>query len=122
MILVVLQEEGCWRTLSALRKYGGTNRRHSRWGETGEETVEDRKTTDLPGCGWVRSVQKVKGFRQDFDANTEFRHSASSRAVSAVRPFEVREGMEGQHTIKTDLIRRHQDLEEGDRFENSDLR
>ncbi len=32
---------------------------------------------------------------QDFDANTEFRHSAFSRAVSAVRPFEVREGMEG---------------------------
>ena len=33
---------------------------------------------------------------QDFDANTEFRHSAFSRAVSAVWPFEVREGMEGE--------------------------
>ena len=57
---------------------------------------------------------------QDLDANTEFRHSAFSRAVSAVRPFEVREGMEGEHTPGTDLIRCHQDLEEGERFERSD--
>ena len=62
------------------------------------------------------------GFRtQDFDASTEFRHSAFSHAVSAVRPFGVREGMEGKHTPETDLIRRHQDLEEGERFENSNL-
>ena len=54
-------------------------------------------------------------------ANTEFRHSAFSRAVSPVRPFEVREGMELEHTPETDLIRRHQDLEEGERFESSDL-
>ena len=61
------------------------------------------------------------GFRtQDFDANTEFRHSAFSRVVSAVRPFEVREGMEGEHAPETDLIRRHQDLK-GERFESSDL-
>ena len=53
---------------------------------------------------------------------TQFRHSAFSRAVSAVRPFEVREGMEGEHISKTDLIRRHQDFEEGERFESSDLR
>ena len=59
---------------------------------------------------------------QDFDANTEFRHSAFSRAVSAVGPFEVREGMEGEHTPETDLIVCHQDLEEGERFESSDLR
>ena len=58
---------------------------------------------------------------QDFDANTEFRHPAFSHAVSAVRPFEVREGMEGEHTPETDLIRRHQDLEEGEWFESSDL-
>ena len=58
---------------------------------------------------------------QDFDANTEFRHSAFSRAVSAVRSFEVREGMEGEHTPETDLIRCHQDFEEGERFESSDL-
>ena len=58
---------------------------------------------------------------QDLAANTEFRHSAFSRAVSAVRPFEVREGMEGEHTPETDLIRRHQDLEKGERFESSDL-
>ena len=62
------------------------------------------------------------GFRtQDFDANTEFRHSAFSCAASAVRPFKAREGMEGEHTPETDLIRRHQDLEEGERFESSDL-
>ena len=63
------------------------------------------------------------GFRtQDLDANTKFRHSAFSHAVSAVRPFEVREGMEGEHTPLTDLIRCHQDLESGERFESSDLR
>ena len=38
-----------------------------------------------------------------------------SRAVPAVRSFEVREGMEGEHTPETDLIVRHQDLEEGER-------
>ena len=59
---------------------------------------------------------------QDFDENTEFRHSAFSCAVSAVWPFEVREGMEGEHTPETDLIRSHQDFEEGERFESSDLR
>ena len=58
---------------------------------------------------------------QDLEANTEFRHSAFSCAVSAVPPFEVREGMEGEHTPETDLTR-HQDLEEGSRFESSDLR
>ena len=59
---------------------------------------------------------------QDLEANTEFRHSAFSRAVSAVQSFEVREGMEGEHTPETDLIRCHQELEEGERFESSDLR
>ena len=58
----------------------------------------------------------------DFDANTKFRHSAFSPAVSAVRPFEVMEGMEGEHTPETDFIRRRQDMEEGDKFESSDLR
>ena len=62
------------------------------------------------------------GFRQDLYANTEFSHSAFSRAASAVRPFEVRQGMEGEATPETDLIRCHQDLEEGDRFESSYLR
>ena len=51
---------------------------------------------------------------QDFEANTEFRHSALSYAVTAVWPFEVREGMEGERTPETDLTRCHQDLEEGD--------
>ena len=55
---------------------------------------------------------------QDLDANTEFRHSAFSRVVSAVRPFELRKGREGDHTPETDLIRRHQDLEEGERFQS----
>ena len=58
---------------------------------------------------------------QDLEANTEFRHSAFSRAVSAVRPFEVREGMEGERTPETDLTRHLQDLEVGDRFESSVL-
>ena len=52
---------------------------------------------------------------QDLDANDEFRRSAFSRAVSAVRLFEVREGMEEEHTPETDLIRHHQDLEERER-------
>ena len=62
------------------------------------------------------------GFRtQDSDANTEFRYSAFSRVVSAVQPFEVKEGMEGEHTPEMDPIRHHQDLEKGERFESSDL-
>ena len=59
---------------------------------------------------------------QDLEANTEFRHSAFSLAVPAVWPFEVRERVDGEHTPETDLIRCHQDLEEGERFESSDLR
>ena len=59
------------------------------------------------------------GFRtQDFDENTEFRHSAFSHAESTVRPFEV---MEEEHIPETYLIRCHQDLEEGERLESSDL-
>ena len=58
---------------------------------------------------------------QNLDANPEFRHSAFSRAVSAVWPFEVRAGMEREHQPETDLMRCHQDLEEGERFESSDL-
>ncbi len=86
---------------------------------SGEKDTESRDS-------WVR-LGKVgtesDGFRtQDLDANTEFRHSAFSRAVSAVRSFEVREGMQGEHTQETDLIRCHQDLEEGESFESSDLR
>ena len=49
---------------------------------------------------------------QDLEANTEFRYSAFSRAVSAEQPFEVRVGMEGAHTPET-LGGCHQDLEEG---------
>ena len=51
----------------------------------------------------------------------KFRHSAFSRAASALRPIEVRDGMEGEHTPEIYLIRRHQDLEEGERLESSDL-
>ena len=58
---------------------------------------------------------------QYLEANTKFRHAAFSCAVSAVQPFEVREGIEEEHTPETDLIRRHQDLEEGERFDSSDL-
>ena len=43
---------------------------------------------------------------QDLEANNEFRQSAFSRAVSAVLPFEVREGMEGkQKQTKLDVTR-----------------
>ena len=88
-------------------------------------TLSEEKDTESRDS-WVR-LGKVgtesDGFRtQDFDANTEFRHSAFSCAVSSVRPFEVREGMEREHTPETDLIKRHQDFEEGERFESSDLR
>ena len=71
---------------------------------SGEKGTESRDS-------WARLGtvgRESDGFwTQDFDANTEFRHSAFSRAVSAVQPFEVREGMEGEHTPKTDLIRCH---------------
>ena len=49
---------------------------------------------------------------QDLEANTEFGNSAFSHAVSAVPPFEVKEGMEGEHSSEMDLTRCHQDLEE----------
>ena len=39
---------------------------------------------------------EVEGLRtQDLEANTELRHSAFSRAESAVVPFDEREEMEG---------------------------
>ena len=63
---------------------------------SGEKDTESRDS-------WVR-LGKVgresDGFlTQDFNAITEFRHSAFSRAVTAVRPFEIREGMEREHTL-----------------------
>ena len=88
-------------------------------------TLSEEKDTESSDS-WVRPCKvgtESDGFRtQDLDANTEFRHSVFSRVVSAVQPFEVREGMERKHTPETDLIRCHQDLEEGERFESSDLR
>ena len=84
---------------------------------SGKEDTESRNSWAQLGKVGTES----DGFgTQDLDANTEFRHSAFSRAVSAVRLFEVREGMEGEHTPETDLIRFHQDFEEGVRFESSD--
>ena len=59
---------------------------------------------------------------KDLEANMVFRHSAFSRAVSAVRPFEVRAAMEGKRAPETDLTRCHQDLKEGTGFQSSDLR
>ena len=47
MILVVLPEGSCWSTLSALRKYGGDKSQTEQGGETVEEMVEARNTTDL---------------------------------------------------------------------------
>ena len=88
-------------------------------------TLSEEKDTDSRDS-WVRLGNvgtESHGFgTQDLETNTEFRHSAFSRAVSAVRPFEVSEGMEGEHTPETDLTLHHQDLEEGDRFDSPDLR
>ena len=53
---------------------------------------------------------------QYFEANTELRHSAFSRAESAVVTFEEREGMEGEHTPETDLTRHFQVLGERLKF------
>ena len=52
---------------------------------------------------------------QDLEANAELKHSAFSRAESAVVPFE---GLEGEHAPETDLTRYYQVLEEGDKFES----
>ena len=52
---------------------------------------------------------------QDFEANTEMRHLTFSQAESAVVPFEVREGMEREHTPETDLTRLQQVLK-GEKF------
>ena len=88
-------------------------------------TLSEEKDTESRGS-WVRLGQvgtESNGFgTQDFKANTEFRNSAFSSAVSAAQPFEAREGMERKLTPETDLTRCHQNLEEGDRFESSDLR
>ena len=46
------------------------------------------------------------------EAKTEMRYSALSMAESAVMPFEVRDRIEGEHTLETDLTRHHHDLEE----------
>ena len=48
MILVVFPEGGCWQTLGALQKCGGDKSQREQGGEAGEETVEERKTTDQP--------------------------------------------------------------------------
>ena len=86
---------------------------------SGEKDTESRNS-------WVQ-LGKVgtesDGFEsQDLEANTEIKHSAFLHAVSAVQLCEIKEGMEGEHTPEIDLTRCHQDLEEGDRFESSDLR
>ena len=64
-------------------------------------TLSGEKDT-LSINSWVRLGEvgtESDGFvTQDLEAHTEFRHSAFSRAVSAVQAFEVREGLEGdQH-------------------------
>ena len=86
---------------------------------SGEKDTESRDS-------WVRlgkvDPESDELGTQDLEANSEFRHSAFSCALLAAWPFEVMEGMEGEHTPETDLTRCHQDLEDGDRFESSDLR
>ena len=78
-------------------------------------TLPEEKDTESRDS-WVR-LGKVgtesDGFwTQYLDANMEFRHSAFLPVVFAVRPFEVREGMEGEHTPETGLTRCHQDFEQ----------
>ena len=93
------------------------------WQQTLHLVTRKVQSPGTAGCDWVRWVQKNNWFRtQDLEANKEFRHSAFSSAVSAEWPFEVREGMEEEHTPETDLTRCHQDSEEGNRFESSDFR
>ena len=70
------------------------------------------------GYDWEGWVQREGLGTQDFETNTELRHSAFSRAETAVVPFEVREGLEGEHTPETDITRCHQVLEEGDKFKS----
>ena len=70
-------------------------------------------------CDWVGCVERANGWGQDFKENTELRHSAFSRAESAVVPFEVREG---ERTPETDSTRCQQVLKEGDKFQSSVLR
>ena len=86
---------------------------------SGEKDTESRNS-------WVQldkfGTESNEFGTQDLETNMEFRHSAFSGAVLTVRPFDLREGMEGEHTPETDLMRCHQDLEEGKRFESSDLR
>ena len=61
-------------------------------------TLSEEKDTESRDS-WVRlgkvGTESDRFWTKDFDANTEFRHSAFSRAVPAVRSFEVREGIEG---------------------------
>ena len=79
---------------------------------------EEKDTESRDSCVQLGKVGTGSdGFgTQDLDANMEFRHSAFSHAVW---PFEVREG---EYTPEADLTRCHQDFEEGERFESSDLR
>ena len=49
--MVVVPEGGCWWTLSSLPKYRGDisqTEQRGGGGEAREETIEDKKTTDLP--------------------------------------------------------------------------
>ena len=59
-------------------------------------TLSREKDTECDCNSWVRlgEVGTVNdGFgTQDLEANTEFRHSAFSRAMSAEQPFDVRSG------------------------------
>ena len=82
---------------------------------SGAQDTESRSSWAQLG----RVCTKSEGLgTQDLEANTELRHSAFSWVESAVVPFVIGEGMEGEHIPDTDLTRCHQVLEEGDRFES----
>ena len=74
------------------------------------------------GYDWKAGTESQSLETQDLEANTELRHSAFSRAASAMISFEVMEGMEGEHAAETDLTRHEKVFEEGNKFESSILR
>ena len=58
--------------------------------------------------GWVHEIWRQ---RQGLDIQAEY----------AVTSFQVRDRVEGEHTLETDLTRHHHNLEEGDLMQNSAL-
>ena len=80
---------------------------------TESEKIVDRNFSTFSGAkdtesrsGWVRlgivGTESEGLGTQGLEANTDLRDSALSQVESTVVPFEVREGMEGEHRPETD--------------------